>query len=74
MRKSHPSAQTARPTDRCTHCQRPLPEGGCSYHPEGWTPAGHVRSLYRAAMDAHAALPEAERAAVTLWVANVEVV
>lgn len=68
------NAITARPADRCPHCGRPHVNGGCFYHPPGHSEVERVKVLYRAALEAHAALGEGERAAVSAWVAGMDVV
>ena len=70
------SAITARPADRCPTpgCGRLYVNGGCFYHPPGHSEVERVKVLYRAALEAHAALGEGERAAGSAWVAGMDVV
>lgn len=64
-------AITARPTDRCGECGRPYVNGGCFFHPPGWEAIESVKALYRAALAAHGALDDADRAKVRAWLDDV---
>lgn len=68
------SAITVRPADRCPYCGRPHVNSGCFWHPAGHSEVERVKALYRAALEAHAALGEGQRAAVGAWLAGMEVV
>lgn len=72
-KQANESAKTARPVDRCAVCRRPFVDGRCFWHPEGHDPVAEVKAAYRAAMAAHSALDEEQRAAVRAWLDGVTV-
>jgi hypothetical protein len=66
------TAITARPADRCQVCKRPMVDGGCFYHPPGWSEIEAAKAAYREWMARHAALDDAGRAAFGAWAEGLE--
>lgn len=70
------TAITARPADRCQvkGCGRLFVDGGCFYHPPGWSEIEAAKAAYREFIAKHAALDDAGRAAFGAWAEGLEMV